>query len=82
MKKRIKGLEEEKERLSDKVAKAKAQVEKIADRSNYMDVCSALRKQQDEEVNLSTQMLVRAGGTGTGGLVEACSACVWGRRGS
>jgi hypothetical protein len=62
MKKRIKGLEEEKERLSDKVAKAKAQVEKIADRSNYMDVCSALRKQQDEEVNLSTQMLVREKG--------------------
>ncbi len=35
------------------------QVEKIADKNNYMDVCSALRKQQDEEVNLSMQMQVR-----------------------
>lgn len=56
MKKKIKQLEEEKERLEDKVAKAKSQVDKIADKANYMDVCSALRKQQDEEVNLSTQM--------------------------
>ncbi|KAG1672417.1 hypothetical protein FOA52_013202 [Chlamydomonas sp. UWO 241] len=57
MKKRIKSLEEEKERLTDKVAKAKGQVDKIADRASYMDVCSALRKQQDEEVNLSTSLL-------------------------
>lgn len=56
MKKKIKSLEEEKERLDDKVKKAKAQVDKIADRQNYMDVCSALRKQQDEEVNVSMQM--------------------------
>lgn len=48
-------MEEEKERLNDKVAKAKGQVDKVADRANYMDVCSALRKQQDEEVHLSTQ---------------------------
>ncbi|GAX78455.1 hypothetical protein CEUSTIGMA_g5895.t1 [Chlamydomonas eustigma] len=56
MKKRIKGLEDEKERLTDKVAKAKAQVDKIQDKASYMDVCSSLRKQQDEEVNLSIQM--------------------------
>uniref|UniRef100_A0A7R9YTN5 IFT81 calponin homology domain-containing protein n=1 Tax=Chlamydomonas euryale TaxID=1486919 RepID=A0A7R9YTN5_9CHLO len=57
MKKRIKSLEEEKERLNDKVAKAKSQVDKVADRANYMDVCSELRKEQDEEVSLSTQLL-------------------------
>jgi len=58
MKKRIKSLEEEKERLNDKVTKAKSQVDKIADRQTYMDACSALRKQQDEEVSLSVQLQV------------------------
>ena len=58
MKKRIKSLEEEKERLNDKVTKAKGQVDKIADRQTYMDACSALRKQQDEEVSLSVQLQV------------------------
>jgi intraflagellar transport protein 81 len=58
MRKRIKGLEDEKERLTDKVAKAKAQVDKIQDKTSYLDVCSALRRQQDEEVNLSVQMQV------------------------
>jgi hypothetical protein len=34
------------------------QVDKVADRASYMDVCAALRKQQDEEVALSQQLQV------------------------
>ncbi|KAJ9520183.1 hypothetical protein QJQ45_030110 [Haematococcus lacustris] len=56
LKVRIKGLEEEKERLTDKVERTKAQVDKVADKASYMDVCVALRKQQDEEVTLSQQL--------------------------
>ncbi|KAG2490551.1 hypothetical protein HYH03_010945 [Edaphochlamys debaryana] len=53
LKNKIKNLEEEKERLGEKVERAKAAVDKLPDRSSYMDVCTALRKQQDEEVSLS-----------------------------
>mmetsp|Transcript_9266 Transcript_9266/g.19811 ORF Transcript_9266/g.19811 Transcript_9266/m.19811 type:complete len:706 (+) Transcript_9266:158-2275(+) len=56
VKAKIKSLEEEKERLSEKVERAKSQVDKVPDKQTYMDVCTALRKQQDEEVNLSTQL--------------------------
>eukprot|EP00798_Chlamydomonas_sp_ICE-L_P015561 gene15561-21655_t len=56
LKARIKSLEEEKERLGEKVDRAHKQVEKVPDRQNYMDVCSSLRKQQDEEVNLSMSL--------------------------
>jgi hypothetical protein len=34
------------------------QVDKVADRASYMDVCASLRKQQDEEVALSQQLQV------------------------
>ncbi|EFJ53072.1 hypothetical protein VOLCADRAFT_78702 [Volvox carteri f. nagariensis] len=54
LKNKIKSLEEEKERLGEKVERAKGAVDKLPDRSSYMEVCTNLRKQQDEEVNLST----------------------------
>ena len=76
MKKKIKSLEDEKERLNDKVGKAKAQVDKIADRQPYMDACSALRKQQDEEVSLSLQLQVRCGAAyGIYSMEELVSTC-------
>lgn len=58
LKNKIKSLEEEKERLGEKVERAKGAVDKLPDRSSYMDVCTNLRKQQDEEVNLSTAIQV------------------------
>lgn len=39
-----------------------SQVDKVADKGSYMDVCGHLRKAQDEEVALSTQLQVRGGG--------------------
>lgn len=36
------------------------QVDRVADKASYLDVCVALRKAQDEEVELSSQMQVRA----------------------
>mmetsp|Transcript_19160 Transcript_19160/g.53649 ORF Transcript_19160/g.53649 Transcript_19160/m.53649 type:complete len:674 (-) Transcript_19160:217-2238(-) len=56
LKARIKGLEEEKERLVEKVERAKAQVDRVADKNSYLEVCISLRKEQDEEVALSNQM--------------------------
>lgn len=58
LKGKIKSLEEEKERLADKVERARQQVDKVADKASYLDVCAALRKQQDEEVHLSLQLQV------------------------
>ncbi len=67
LKNKIKSLEEEKERLGEKVERAKGAVDKLPDRSSYMDVCTSLRKQQDEEVNLSTAIQVRTGGDAAAG---------------
>lgn len=53
---RITSLVEEKDRLQEKVERARQQVDKVADKASYMDVCAALRKAQDDEVALSTQM--------------------------
>uniref|UniRef100_A0A7S0WQ24 IFT81 calponin homology domain-containing protein n=1 Tax=Chlamydomonas leiostraca TaxID=1034604 RepID=A0A7S0WQ24_9CHLO len=56
LKVRITSLVEEKDRLQEKVERARGQVDKVADKASYMDVCAALRKAQDDEVALSTQM--------------------------
>ncbi|GFR42598.1 hypothetical protein Agub_g3529 [Astrephomene gubernaculifera] len=61
LKNKIKSLEEERERLGEKVERAKAAVDKLPDRSSYMEVCTNLRKQQDEEVNLSTAIQTQKG---------------------
>lgn len=68
LKNKIKSLEEEKERLGEKVERAKGAVDKLPDRSSYMDVCTSLRKQQDEEVNLSTAIQVWDGSDAVAGL--------------
>ena len=43
------------------VERAKAAVDKVADRNSYLEVCTALRQQQDKEVELSQQLQVRPG---------------------
>lgn len=52
----IKQLEEEKERLTVKVSRSQTQVDSLADKSLYQEVCGALRSQQDEEITLSQQL--------------------------
>ncbi len=39
--------------------RAKNAVDKLPDKASYTEVCTNLRKQQDEEVNLSTAIQVR-----------------------
>ncbi|MEW5299244.1 MAG: hypothetical protein WDW36_002278 [Sanguina aurantia] len=53
---KIKGLEEEKERLTDKVERARQQVERVPDKGSYIEVCASLRKQQDSEVAQANQI--------------------------
>lgn len=57
---KIKQLEEEKERLADKVERAKGQVAGVHDRAALLEVCSALRRQQDEQISLSGQLSSQA----------------------
>lgn len=53
---RIKQMEEEKERLAEKVDKAAAQAAGLPDAATYRDVCVALRQEHDREVAISQQL--------------------------
>ncbi|KAF6264768.1 hypothetical protein COO60DRAFT_1654950 [Scenedesmus sp. NREL 46B-D3] len=53
---RIKQMQEEKERLADKVDKAAAQASGLPDAATYRDVCVALRQEHDKEVAGSQQL--------------------------
>eukprot|EP00878_Enallax_costatus_P017239 GHUV01018100.1.p1 GENE.GHUV01018100.1~~GHUV01018100.1.p1 ORF type:complete len:564 (+),score=220.22 GHUV01018100.1:880-2571(+) len=53
---RIKQMEEEKERLQEKVEKAAAQAAGLPDASNYREICVALRQEHDREVAISQQL--------------------------
>eukprot|EP00879_Flechtneria_rotunda_P024027 GHRR01025449.1.p1 GENE.GHRR01025449.1~~GHRR01025449.1.p1 ORF type:complete len:555 (+),score=232.10 GHRR01025449.1:142-1806(+) len=52
----IKQMEEEKERLGEKVDRAANQATALPDASNYRDICVALRQEHDREVAISQQL--------------------------
>jgi predicted nuclease with TOPRIM domain len=53
---KITGLQEEKDRLSDKVRMSKEKFDRLEERMEYMECCNALRKTKDDEVMLSQQL--------------------------
>ena len=56
VKAKIKALEEEKQRLAEKVARAKERATALPEQAAFLEACSVLRRQQGEEVALSLQL--------------------------
>lgn len=61
LKNQLKQLQEEQERLTDKVARAKQVAAGLPDADSYRELCAALRRQHDEEVSISQQLQVGPG---------------------
>ena len=59
MKQRLKRLEEERERLGDKVRRAKEVAAGMPEAKEYTELCAALRRERDEEVAISQQLQVK-----------------------
>ncbi|KAK9811633.1 hypothetical protein WJX72_007340 [[Myrmecia] bisecta] len=49
-------LEDQKERLAEKVARAKAKIKDVPELATWQDACAALRAQQEEEAALKLQL--------------------------